>query len=444
MAAEETIKQWLDLLKEFSQHQIEVEETFMGVCRYKWERFEEICSRVLKFFFNPNEKHGFRDLWFEALRQLINRKKYCDIRKEDCDIDKMQIRLEVPTSNADEEEQNETDETTQENGDEPPNESTKSNQNSKGRIDLILKLPSLVITIENKISAHLDNNPLDTYRIYVNQEYSDINENNRLFYILTARKLNDSEKAKAQNKFDVITYEELFIDVEALLGKYVAKGEQKYLTFMLDFIQTIRNRVKEMELTEFEKKFFANNHTVIGDMTDKYTKWKNKVWNKRKTNTTELHTDIEAKTSAKWELDTYKDVFLYNLSKKFKEGTKYKIGIESNFDFDDEYDDENNPIGKFCIFITTWDIESWEPYENIIRQQWEKWQKEYPTHNFNEFDVALDKGQRNDRNRVYLHMPPIELKKFEGKNVEAYKAEIIGNLTEYYYFLKEITDNIDK
>ncbi len=407
-----TIEEWQKILDEFSQHQIEIEETFMGVCRYKWERFEEICSRVLKFFFDPNEKHGFRDLWFKALCQLIEYQEYCD-------IDKMKIELEVPTSNANEDQQNETEDTMQQNDDEDKNESD-SKSNSKGRIDIILTLPSLVITIENKISAHLNNNPLNKYTQYIDKKFR---ERKKLFYILTARTLTEAENDKAQkNGFDVIKYEDLFKNVESMLGKYVAKGEQKYLTFMLDFMQTIRNITKEMELTEFEQKFFAKNKTVIGKMTEKYTKWKNQVLKKRK-ETTEA---IKAKTSSKWNLDTYKDVFLYNLSTKFKEGTQYEIGIESNFDFDDDKD----PIGVFCIFITTWDMESWEPYKKIESLQ-------------NHPDIIRkDIGEINNNNRVYLHMRPIELKNC--KDEKSYQDEIIKKLNEYYNFLKEITDNIDK
>ena len=68
-----TIEDWQKILDEFSQHQIEIEETFMDLCHYKGERFEEICSRILEFFLNPNKKHGFNDLWFKALCKTIQR-----------------------------------------------------------------------------------------------------------------------------------------------------------------------------------------------------------------------------------------------------------------------------------------------------------------------------------------------------------------------------------
>jgi len=416
-----TIEEWQKILDEFSQHQIEIEETFMGVCRYKWERFEEICSRVLKFFFDPNEKHGFRDLWFKALCQLIEHKEYCN-----SNLDELEILLEDPTKKAE------------------YDQIKKFIKNpdfigdiKKKKIDIVLKHPKFVITIENKIDANLYNY-LYIYKNHIDNCYPDIKDKH--FYVLTAHtideaKLKDRDPEKA---FEVKKYEQLFKNVESLLGKYIAKGEQKYLTFMLDFIQTIRNMVKEMELTEFENSFFADNKTVIGKMTKKYNTWKNDVLNTRNETTSKLRQTIEDKTSIKWELDTYKDVFLYNLSIKFKEGTKYKIGIESNFDFDDE----KNSIGVFRIFITTWDMACWEPYEKIIRQKWQELKKKYPTRNFNEFDDALDKAQRNDLNRVYLHLPPIERKNFNDD--DTYQEEIVKKLNECYDFLKEITGNIDK
>ena len=61
-----------EILKKFSRFPIpEDESTFLDLCHYSGERFEEICSRILEFYFQPNNKHGFRNLWFKSLCQLI-------------------------------------------------------------------------------------------------------------------------------------------------------------------------------------------------------------------------------------------------------------------------------------------------------------------------------------------------------------------------------------
>ena len=47
------------------------EKTYMGICQYPGSRFEEICSRILAYFFNNREEHSLRDLWFRALNSCI-------------------------------------------------------------------------------------------------------------------------------------------------------------------------------------------------------------------------------------------------------------------------------------------------------------------------------------------------------------------------------------
>jgi hypothetical protein len=75
-------------------------------------------------------------------------------------------------------------------------------------------------------------------------------------------------------------------------------------------------------------------------------------------------------------------------------------------------------------------MESWETYKKIESLQ------KHP-------DIKRkDIGEINTYNRVYLHMRPIELKNC--KDEKTYQEEIINKLKEYYDFLKELTDNIDK
>ena len=121
-----------DILKKFSRFPIpEDESTFLDLCHYSGERFEEICSRILEFFFQPNNKHGFGDLWFKSLCQLIGCE--CD------DAFEMKTRTEEYTYGAKE---------------------------KNKRIDIVLQTPSLIVAIENKIGADLYNN-LDIYSEHI-------------------------------------------------------------------------------------------------------------------------------------------------------------------------------------------------------------------------------------------------------------------------------------
>lgn len=398
-----TIEQWQKILDESSRYQIEDNETFLDLCHYTGERFEEICSRVLAFFLNPNGKHGFSILWFNALCQTINDKyeKQNNNKKIESEYFYYKFSMEITTE-----------------------ESTSYADITNKRIDIVLKTPTLVIGIENKINAQLYND-LDQYKKHIQGKYDDKNIN-RIFVVLTARDLTNNESKKAKdNGFIVIKYGDLFNNVTSLLGKYVAKCNQKYLSFMLDFIQTVKNRANIMEETEMDK-FFAKNKQAIDALNTKYNAWIENNNKKQVDKISELLEEINEKTNATWW--DYKG---WDLGVQFKTESpnKYLIGIESHFEYDN--DNNNNPLGIFRIYITTWKMACWEPYKNIEKLQ------NYP-------DIThKDIGELNGYNRVYLHMRPIKLKDFND-NFDAYKEEIIKKLKEYYDFLKEITDNIDK
>lgn len=120
------IKDYQKLLEDFSKVHIPKEEkTFMGICQYPGSRFEEICSRILAFYFKPREEHGFRDLWFRALNQCVEQEgEYC--KSED-----IKIILEEHTYCVEE------------------------CYNKK--IDIIIEADNTVYVIENKIGAPLYN-----------------------------------------------------------------------------------------------------------------------------------------------------------------------------------------------------------------------------------------------------------------------------------------------
>lgn len=209
------IEQYQELLNIFSKLPIyKTEPSFMDLCHYKGERFEEICSRILEFFFQPNNNHGFKDLWFEALCQVAN----CKCKQGDA-LD-MKTKTEEYTVYAHQEE------------------------DKHNKIDIVLKTPSLVVTIENKIEATLEKNPLNVYKEHITNKYSTLDKK---FIVLTAKNLSTRDREKANKEgFTVIQYKNLFDKIRKLLGTYVSKGDQKYLAYMLDFIKTVENRVKDI------------------------------------------------------------------------------------------------------------------------------------------------------------------------------------------------------
>ena len=115
--------------------------------------------------------------------------------------------------------------------------------------------------------------------------------------------------------------------------------------------------------------------------------------------------------------------WVYNgldLGISFNDGTKTRIGIESEFKAT-----PTSPIGEFKIYITTWPVKDHSPQEC-----WEYYEKEilekYPETN----GCFLDRKAPNGR--VYCRMPTI---------INRTNNEIISELNEYCKFIKQLADN---
>lgn len=389
------IEQYQELLNIFSKLPIyKTEPSFMDLCHYKGERFEEICSRILEFFFQPNNNHGFKDLWFEALCQVAN----CKCKQGDA-FD-MKTQTEEYTDNANKEE------------------------NKKNRIDIVLKTPSLVVAIENKIEATLENNPLNVYKEHITNKYPTLDKK---FIVLTAKNLSTRDRKKANKEgFTVIQYKNLFDKIRKLLGTYVSKGDQKYLAYMLDFIKTVENRVKDMKNTETLTDFFIDNFSLVEQLEGTYKQWK-KDWNKKiKPDIDDLCNEVnKTANSSKWVLNEVPDInVLYILEVSFcNDNISHRIGIVSNFKRI-----KDDPLAEFEIYITTWSRISWDAYENDILKQYPK--------------KYLDKGEQCDKNRVYYHITKLQRSHFEDET--KYKDAIVERLNEYYRFIQKLAQKATK
>lgn len=344
---EKVLETYSELLRKFAELPKEEKEmTFLELCHYPGERFEEICSRILEFFFQPNNKHGFRDLWFKSL---------CKIIKIDCeDVFEMKTRTE---------------------------EATSSSEKEKGKkIDIVLETPTLVIAIENKIGADLYN-PLDIYKEHIDKGYSKLNKK---CIVLTAHRLSNEEQKKVnENGFVVVLYKKLFDNVRELLGKYVSSCNPNFLSFMLDFMMTVEKRMNFMDNTELNR-FFFDKKEEIESMLNSFGDWQRKLRDEQSCELNKIKDVITKKTKCLWWIYQGWDLGVHFLDK-----TQYKIGIESEFE-----PTKDDPIGEFKIYITTWNIECWKWYKDSVL-------KKYP-------NCFLDEGTINTKNRVYYHMPVIK------------------------------------
>ncbi len=336
--------------------------TYLEICRYPRSRFEEICSRILCFYFDPTNEHGFNELFLDSLFELLS--------KNEIQYKNDQIKV-------------------------------INEENSEGkRLDILIHSPDFVIGIENKINASVYN-PLDIYKNRI-----ELYNNEVIFkVVLSVRKITDKgELTKiSENGFVVFTYSELFEKIKKNTGKYITQANQKYLTYMYDFIQTIENMTGETFNNNKLTHFFSTNSESIEELLGLYNKYKVRVRNTQIDRIKELLAKVRTITTDEqwWAWEGWD--LMYNSYKT----TKPKIGIESSYN-----SVNNNPLGEFKIYITTWNLKDFAPYEAKLLSL-------FPN-NF------LDKSN----GRVYMHMDVI---------YDDNEELILERLNTYFEILYQIT-----
>ncbi|MCG2647786.1 PD-(D/E)XK nuclease family protein [Alloprevotella tannerae] len=366
MDIEERNNNYTDLLCRFEQlPKQDIRPTFMDICRYPYNRFEEVCSRILQFYLNPFAEHGLHDLWLLALWRVSGQG----------DTLPFYNKVECVTE-----------------------------EYAEGkRIDIVVKSEEFVIAIENKTTAGLYNQ-LDVYANHIRKNYSDRKQ--RILIVLSVFPLLDSKSKKrmAQNAFRPILYKDLFSEVNKELGNYIMSCDQKYLTYMFDFMKTINN-INNVN-SERELNFFMQNKERVEDLISRYNKFREGIRPQQVTQIASIEEKVEERTKVDWWIWEG-----WDLGISFNDKTN-RIGIESSYE-----PTEREYCGEFHIYITTWRKEHWPPYKEAVL-------KAFPD------NIRLDE---NCGNRVYLHLPIID-----GNNEE----EIVNALVDAYNKMKKITDEI--
>lgn len=363
--------QFEELLNEFDKlPKIVLESTYLEICKYPGSRFEEICSRILCFYFDPTNEHGFSDLFLESLLEIIAPQNNIQYR-----VNEIEVINEL--------------------------------NSERKRLDILIKSPNMVIGIENKIYASVYN-PLEIY----SRQIDIYCKENKFKVILSVRDIINKEEKKhiQKNQFVIVSYSSLFFRIKQNVGRYITQANQKYLTFMYDFIQTIENMTGDTFDNNKLSNFFATNSEKIDELINLYNKYKQRVLKVQQERIKVLMKDIKIKTNDDkwwaWEgWDLGYDAFNSNTNKP-------RIGIEASYKFK-----SNNPLGQFKIYITTWKIKEFLPYEDALI-------KLFPNN-------YLDKTSHD---RVYLHMDIVE---------EDDNDLILEKLYYYYELLHKIVKEVE-
>lgn len=308
---EDLVERFQTIVRDFSKiPQIDTEPTWLEICRYPQCRFEEICSRIIAFYFNPKAEHGMKDLWISAFLSAIGKPDWHDYRY---------------------------------------NISVNTEEYADGkRIDITVVADDYVIAIENKITADLYN-PLDIYKKHISKTYHD---KKQILVVLSMKPILNTHSL-TENGFLRCSYSDLFKEVNSGIGNYISSANQKYLTYMIDFMKTINNL--NSASTKLEYDFFSNNRETIDGLINRYECYKAKIFSDQTEAIAQLKDTMNRLTGANWW--TWEN---WDLGVTFNENG-HRIGIESHFK-----EIGGNPIARFNVCITTWRKEDWIPYREAV------------------------------------------------------------------------------
>ena len=188
------------LLDAFCQQALSRSErlpTFMEIARYP--HYEDVCSNILAFFLDPDNPHGLGTLFLDALVRVGGIEDQGGIFGGNVRVDR------------------------------------EERTDAGNFIDILIQSDSHVLLIENKI-FHGIVNPFDDYAKHLDS----LPQCHKYRFLLTLKPVDESTKREIERyRFQNITHEDLVNEIRGFLGGYVANADTRYLTIMLDFLNTL-------------------------------------------------------------------------------------------------------------------------------------------------------------------------------------------------------------
>jgi hypothetical protein len=297
------------LLEEFGRFP-KTTQTFLELCRFPGRRYEEISSRILRFYLDPNEEHQLGELFLKTLLEIINDSVVLP------NLDDVQVELEVGVEGK--------------------------------RLDILVTGNSFVIGIENKLTAKLYN-PLEAYSKLLADKAKNVKNVFGIVLSLNPITSEAEKKRMEDNGFFNILYHNWFEKIQQNVGLYMVSGSNKYIVFLYDFINTLKNKETSTGSTPMSK-FFLKNGKDIDKLNSEYNKFKadrNSRWlSRHELIKDELNKVIES-GSKLWGIYESNDLVI-----DFKIDNK-RIGIEGVF-----IGSENSIFGEFKYSVTCWESDA--------------------------------------------------------------------------------------
>ncbi len=224
---------YLELIHEFESIP-DISKSIFDITGYP--HYENVSSNILAFYLNPNNEHGLGNLLYSSLMNLSS--------GNESQPDNVQINREISTQKG-------------------------------GSLDIVIETDTQIIGIENKIQAPLDNDLAD-YSATLDK-WAESNQLDAIKIILSTKKEQES------SGFVCITYEKFWKKIKARLGDYVSTSSQKWLLYLVDFMNTIENFKggNIMELTKKDQFFIKHDKRVNVFFNDR-NEFMSKLYNRVK------------------------------------------------------------------------------------------------------------------------------------------------------------------
>lgn len=195
------------------------QQTFMEIAGYP--HFENVCSNILAFYFNPANEHGFRTLLLDSLNTLIEPKL------EIIDSSNIEVRREEPTSEA-------------------------------KRIDLLIYSDDFVIGIENKVYATANYSPFCDYARHLDSLGKNSEKVRKVLLSLRPER-----RSPELHGFQHISYKSFLKAIEENFQSYSKDADKTHLIFLKDFIKTMENLQSSTISPDWLKYFKENDNKDI-------------------------------------------------------------------------------------------------------------------------------------------------------------------------------------
>ena len=193
---------------------------------------ETVWRNIFAFYFDPNECHGFKDLFLRSFFDALGIKE-----QSTGDFDSINVRTECPTK--------------------------KGNY-----LDLVIRCSEFVIGIEMKVNAALDND-LDDYGELIDTMAT---MHDTMATVSTTYKvvLSNGPCQPDGGGFGNLRYADFIPAIKQQFGNYVLSADPKYTSLLVDFLDHVTRYIGgyAMDIHPKQLKFMQDNHKTVTRLID--------------------------------------------------------------------------------------------------------------------------------------------------------------------------------